>query len=514
MPDIHPALPILPFTYEQWTQRTSRLMAQRSDQLKALDRCLESYIRVPNASSLNFLKTAFRVWTVSKGPGDAWKQSSRNDKGTLPFIGLHAALYGKGDTDAALNVPSFMSGDTISARKGLLYLFGHVECEPNYFQIVTGGVLDLVGAGLGFAGDKTGGAANKGIGIAQEVLGYTRPGFDSAAEKMDQRIDANRPAQAPGSLKVGPDDVAQQRIVDASLLLNRQPASLTPERKQLSDMIYDQFERSWRQVMDFWDNQAGGMLRHLCDSLTSRFLSSAVNSIIGGSFGVVSKLIPLVESCFERYRMWATGKKTTVLTGSPTAIVDGIKRGMDLALAENLYATLKSGAQLGMQIASVGASSIINLVTSIIEVLIKTAWRLYEIAQMRKFFGEARTKWLQRETDRLYEHPIAFNSWFRGYAVNVPMIAALSLNSNLCHSMHFLQMFQTGREPVTQAQYDDGMTHMAHIKRWSSRYIEECGYRLSSGDPLVGEWIKPTQVYESGVRKHLVAPALAFLGGD
>jgi hypothetical protein len=125
---------------------------------------------------------------------------------------------------------------------------------------------------------------------------------------------------------------------------------------------------------------------------------------------------------------------------------------MELAIAQNLYPTLTSGAQLGMQIGSIGASTIVNRVTSIVEILLKNAWWLCQISRMRKVFSEARATWVRRDIAQLHTRPLALNAWFRSQAISVPVIAALALNSNLCNSMHFLQMFLTGREMATQGR--------------------------------------------------------------
>ncbi|MBV6812069.1 hypothetical protein KWH19_20495 [Xanthomonas campestris pv. pennamericanum] len=47
------------------------------------------------------------------------------------------------------------------------------------------------------------------------------------------------------------------------------------------------------------------------------------------------------------------------------------------------------------------------------------------------------------------------------------------------------------KDLITQRHYDAGMAQMGLPKDFSSRYVEESGYALSSEDGLVEEWIKP-----------------------
>lgn len=508
--------PRLPFTYQEWLKQTSRTLVPRSPKLQALDILVDSYIRTPSGNNLRYLKNGFKGWCDAHGGGDAWMKNKRNDAGSLPFIQLNAALYKDGDTDSALNVPGFMQADLVSARLGLLYMFGRLECDSEHFTILTNGILDLAGAGMDYASEVVGDGAKDVLGNVKTATGYVRPGIEEGIGKLDE-MTASTGGRRPlpsGSKNVGIMTIEQMRTVDARLLINTPRAQLTPGDRRVSDVLYDQFRRAWEFAVGQWDENGGSTLRQLCDYLTGRFLSEAVAGTIGGSFGVAGNLIKLIDSGFERYRVWAAGKKTPLLLGTPTAIVDGIKRAMDLAVANDVYATLKSGAQLGMQIASVGASTIVNLVTSVIEILVKTAWRIYEIRRLRVFFADAQRKWERREVDQLHTQPIAFNRWFRSYAIGVPMVSALALNSNLCNKMNFLQMFPDGKTPINQAQYDAGAAHIGQLKNWSSKYIEDAGYSLHSADGLIGEWIKPGQRdEESGVRRHLLNPVLGFMGG-
>lgn len=514
MTSLHTSRPTLPFTYTQWIQQTSRTLHPRSAELRALDILVDAYGRTPSENNLRFLKNAFRHWRDAQGEGDAWIDSSRNDKKMLPFVALNAALFKDGDKDTSLGVPSFMRDDLVSTRLGLVYLFSHLECRADYFSMVTNGVLDLSGSGMDFAGEQAGEAVKTTLGQVKAGIDFARPGVESVAESADKRFGRGARASLPsGSIGVGPDDVEAQRVVDGAKLLKLKGGNLTPTQKTLSNTIHAQLKRTWESTVGYWDEYAGTYLRQLCDFLTGRYLTEAVTGAIGGSFGAAGSLLKLIESSFERYRIWAGGKKTAFLVGTPTAIVDGIKDAMDLAVGRDVYQTLKKGAQLGMQIASVGASTIVNLVTSVLEILIKAAWKIHETRRFRAFLADAKNKWLQRDTEQLHARPLAFNAWFRGHASGLPIVSALALNSNICHNMHFLQLFPSGKDLITQSQYDAGMAQMGLLKDFSSRYVEESGYALSSEDGLVEEWIKPGLRAEgSGWRRHVLNPIGAFLG--
>ncbi|MEB2230907.1 hypothetical protein VDS41_05305 [Xanthomonas campestris pv. campestris] len=57
------------------------------------------------------------------------------------------------------------------------------------------------------------------------------------------------------------------------------------------------------------------------------------------------------------------------------------------------------------------------------------------------------------------------------------------------------------------------MAQMGLLKDFSSRYVEESSYVLSSENGLVEEWIKPGLRAEgSGWRRHVLNPIGAMLG--
>ena len=485
--------PKLPFTYSEWLQQTSRKSHWRSKELGALDVLIHAYGRTRSESNLRLLKIAFRRWCEAQGPGNAWMASVRNDTQELPFVKLNAALFEHGDHDAALGAPSFMHDDLVHSRLGLLYLFSHIECRSGYFSLSTQGVLDLSGAGMVLAGAELGGDTKKQLDDVKTGIDFIRPGVELGAKHADRRL--NRTAQPKplnNSGTFGPASAEAHRVVDGAKLLDMKTGSLTPVLKAHSEKMYEKLKGVCNEVFGDWDKYTASYARKLCDLLIMQ-LESSVSGVVGGSFGGAGGLLRLIESSLDKYRVWAIREQVSFLSGTPTAIVNGINKAMDFAIGRDLYKTLKGGAQLGMKIASAGASAIVNLITSIVELLLRATWKLYETEKLRTFVKEAKAHWQQRYTERLQSRPIAFNAWFSGYAHKLPIVPALALNSSVCHHMHFLQMFSSGNELITQSQYDAGVAMMRQLKDFSSKYISESGYVISSGDGVVSEWLKPAE---------------------
>src|SRR5579875_1662285 len=106
MPYSYARLPDI-VSYEKWLRKTSSRLQVRSGALKRLDEQILHYGRNRTTYRFHELVNAFENWKASVGPGDAWKQSSRND--SEYFTLLDRQLRGEGDTDAAAGAMDFMT---------------------------------------------------------------------------------------------------------------------------------------------------------------------------------------------------------------------------------------------------------------------------------------------------------------------------------------------------------------------------------------------------------------------
>jgi hypothetical protein len=66
-----------------WMERTAIRGHRRSKELKALDSALEEYGEYGGGHAQWAVGQALEAWKKSKGPGDAWKRSSRNKNGAI-----------------------------------------------------------------------------------------------------------------------------------------------------------------------------------------------------------------------------------------------------------------------------------------------------------------------------------------------------------------------------------------------------------------------------------------------
>ncbi|KVQ05289.1 hypothetical protein WK00_12785 [Burkholderia ubonensis] len=165
---------------------------------------------------------------------------------------------------------------------------------------------------------------------------------------------------------------------------------------------------------------------------------------------------------------------------------------MSLSLGEGVYDALKGALNLGIQFATQGASSIISAVATILETLVKLIWKIVGIVRIRMFCGQAKEHWEKRfQRDAIHMQPIAFNDWFRRYAIPVPALSVLTLNSGICgDKMHFLSMFKADRTVIAQSEFDAACRYVDGLKIWGSNYLKDAGFKFSSGDPVVQGLLK------------------------
>jgi hypothetical protein len=115
-----------------------------------------------------------------------------------------------------------------------------------------------------------------------------------------------------------------------------------------------------------------------------------------------------------------------------------------------------------------------------------------ELIVMRSFFRQARMHWEARlERSALHTRPIAFNSWFKRYALGIPALSVLALNSGICgDKMHFLAMFKDDSSIVSQTEFDAGVRYVDSLKVWGTDYLKDSGFAFASGDPVVTGLLK------------------------
>lgn len=164
---------------------------------------------------------------------------------------------------------------------------------------------------------------------------------------------------------------------------------------------------------------------------------------------------------------------------------------MTLSLFEGLYQTMKGAGALAMDVVGFGAGAIVNLCVSATELVVKFIWRLVETVRINAFCAQARGHWENSQSlDAIHRRPFAFSEWYRDYALNIPLISVLTLNTGICgDKMRYLSMFKSGGQ-ISSNDFQNGVRFLDNLKPWGADYIKSAGYSLrSGGDVLVDRLI-------------------------
>ncbi|SAK74931.1 hypothetical protein AWB79_04424 [Caballeronia hypogeia] len=474
LPDIVP--------YDEWLRGTSALLQVRSAALRNLDEQIQLYHRDRTVHQFHLLVSAFEFWQESAGTGDDWKKVSRN--GLDYFTLLDQQLRGEGDSDIAAGAQDFMTPALINSRLGVLYLFGNLDIEDDTFQVLLEGAFEITNAGLGLAPD-----SNDAASIASDVIdnSIVQKSASLALEQVQKKISKRKNPTLVGSSQLTTSDITLPALSSAARRLHEIIREKVGEgARKLWEMIREKVADIRNDPAGFALDTMPGLLRKLVDLLCGKLLATLA-PLIGAGLDLAKGIANTVDSSITKYREWVQGRDVQLITGHPGTIVEAIRRAMKLSIGAGVYDMVKGGASLGLQFASQGASTIVDAVVSIMETLAKVIWKIVEIKRIKRFCQQAKAYWDARmQRDALHTRPIAFNNWFKGYAVPIPALSVLALNSGICgDKMHFLAMFKDNETIVTQAEFTAGCKYIDDLKVWGSGYLGDAGFAFKSDNATI-----------------------------
>ena len=469
--------------YRNWEKQTRRTFARRSPQMKKLDAAIKAYALAKSQWGLDAITEALDAWKDAKGGGDAWKKSGRDRNMAITL--LDNQLSGKGDTDVAIGAQEFMAPALENTRLGVLYLFANLECDESIFKIALGGAVDVATGALDFSGAST----------AKDVLGKLKTPASVLAEEAESRI----------VTREKPREVMSHNLLQEPPTPPPLTGALRAAWETIKEAVLDYAKKIWAAICDGIGGLGGklmatienpatmelsggaipGMLRKVCDVLIAHFFAS-IAPFVSGALDIAKGVSKTLSAGAAKFKEWWSGRRVVLMKGHPATIVEAIRKAMWMSVGEGMYETLKGTAKIAIDAAAAGASAIFSLIVTICEAVGKAAMRIYEVVKMRGFFREARQLWTVRAEDNaLHKQPIAFNQWFKGHVLSVPVLAVLALNSGIVgDKMHFVQMFRDDDSVIGQSQFDHACSYVDGLKQWGSGYLGKTGFEFSSKDPM------------------------------
>jgi hypothetical protein len=500
-------------TFKDWKSGTGSVFTTgRSDELKAVGDAFQTFENAKGdaakATAKTALTNAFNAWKRTQGPGDEWLKSKRNTSRAMEKL---AAMLGSANEETAFSrgkAPDYMHEELVNARLGVLYLFSRLNVTPGLFKMLLEGGLDLAGQGL-----DVGGASD----TVQDVFGKGQKGYSAAQSKIDGKLDqfergfVKQVAVKNVNLPVGQapsiDLTPKPAVVTSTGLLAASSASRTLSNPTLEairvklETLFDSFVEKVKQLLQkkFGTiEDAAGTIKQLVKALVSLIASKAA-PFVGSGLDIVKSCATTLDASYTRFRTWKEGRDVEMAQGHPTTVVDSITRAMNVAVFSGLYDMLKGAGALAMDITAFGAGGLVNLIISAIELIVKFVWRLAETIRFNKFCAMAREYYENsKSADSIHKHPFAFADWYRSYALNLPLIAILTLNTGICgDKMRYLTMFNNGAEISTES-FQAGVRFLDNLKPWGAQYIQDAGFDIRSvGDPWVNSLVNTFAVSHS-----------------
>lgn len=445
--------------HADWMKHTNAPGFKRSKELLQLDIALLAHERSLSSVSIQVVQKKFDVWKKSQGPGQAWKTSRRNkDK----YVDLLATLLEKGaDSDSAWGTtPNFMHESLVHSRLGVLYLFGHLKADPKVFNVLLEGGLSLGGGLLSGMGSavKDGGLGSthaKNIALAKGPVMVAGGPLIAAGRSTDWKSTRQFSGQ-PGAMAQFTDFM---RSIEAWF-------------REIAAKLIAEFKAKWKFELPVQTVNAA--VNTVCSAVGAGIVSAGLDTAKGA--------VVTADAVFTRVRAWRLSKDVEFASGHPSMVVNTIHRAMSASIGEGMWQMLQGVAGMGLTAASMGAGMIVSMVVAAVEMLAKLFWRLYEVTQMNKFFGEAAEHWRNRDTNNaLHKQPFAFARWYRKHVLLAPALAILTLNSGICgDKMIYLSMFNDDQTPISSDEFSRGTASIENLKVWGARYLGDCGFSFSS----------------------------------
>lgn len=449
---------------KSWLSQTSIPGAPRTGSLKLLDAALEAYEKDSSGGTTK-VAAALVKWQKDQGPGDAWKKTIRNRNKT--FEHLEMMLTGK-DSDVLLNnVNQNIADDFAHTRLGVLYFFSSMKVESDMAGDLMKTIADTVGTGVGMGTkapiDKLTGvgktAANAGVSAGKAAVSA---GAKFGGGKINEKI--NQKYGTPA--KVEDVKTFREKITE----------------------YYNNFVEKLKNLLrsKFGDVDLGSAVLSAITAIVTKICAEA-GGMIGDVVDGIKGFAIALDGFYGRIKSWLLERDVTLVVGYPKAVVDGVNRAMVLSALDGVQQLAKSGLSIGLGVVAAGAQPIVKMVLDGAVALFRFVWRIFERARIGRFLTDVASHWTNRESaNALHKSPLAFAAWYRSHAIAVPILAAMTLNSGICGSkMHFLQLFKSSGEVVSQKEFDKGVTLLDDLKPRCGEFIRSSPHKFVSTDPFV-----------------------------
>ncbi|WP_339719580.1 hypothetical protein [uncultured Paraglaciecola sp.] len=503
---------------KEWLSRTSITFARgRGPKLIMIDKAYAQYHAVRSEQNKEKLFQHLQDYLIEKGNGKNWDNVRRNKQsgGLMKYIHDSCRKEPLAKTVLSKRIPE--------SRHGLIYLWQQADVQAQWAKIALEGALSVGSASASMLQ-----ASSYEKGESLEYLGKIKE--DSNLDKIVSG--AGHVKTAAGAAGVNPTPKGTGVQVDSKVQTpppEKRPPVITLGTLATDPTIIERAKHFFGNAFNLVYAAIEKAVRSIYADLKLKYKTGEIWGTIGGGAvslinfilgKVVKHAAPLVGNILEigqgiakailaaKDRVIAYQKKNNfvIAPGHPMQIGKAIEKQMNWSIGNGLYTMAKSGAKLGGNIASWGASALIDVIAACVEFAWKLLSRAFESHSMNKWIAEVKNivatggKVKDPYDDKMRPAIVYDDKAFtalveRGCSAS-PCIPMMTLNSGIAGDlMMFMKMFDdaggilgqgSGIENPTTARpnkhFKAGAEYWTHLKQWGRNYLESTGFTFNSKD--------------------------------
>lgn len=510
---------------KEWLSRTKLTFARgRSTKLVIIDNAYAKYHQTRSDPDRQQLHQHLADYLIEKGRH--WERVKRNTAsgGLMKYI--HDQT--RAGPAAKKNV---LAQRIPEARHGLIYLWQYASIETQWAKIALEGALSIGSstASMLQASGYSKGEDLRGLGVivkgstldkavtyagyaknAAGVMGLT-PSASGSGEMVQPKIAAipevRSPAITLSELKNDPTVIERAKHYFGSAFNTVYDAV----RKAVMD-IFANLKHKY-QTGEIWSSIGGGVAS-LINFILGKVLVHAA-PLVGNVIEIAQGIAKTILAAKNRIIAYMNRGNFVMSPGHPSQIANAIEKQMNWSIANGAYSMAKGGLKLGGNIASWGASALIDVIAACVEFAWRFISRIFESHAMKNWIAEVRNitrvrgNWKADPSDPSGEtkrpaivyDDVAFTRLFERGCRASPCIPMMTLNSGISgDQMMFMKMFDdtggilgqgngissSGNKPSAsaQAEFDSATKYLTHIKQWGRNYLEGTGFKFTSADDV------------------------------
>lgn len=249
------------------------------------------------------------------------------------------------------------------------------------------------------------------------------------------------------------------------------------------------FSEFFRSLLDKVKNIYGDLLHgiewlaEVGTWLASEFAGTFSNIIPGWGYvqsasGLYSAAKKSVLKSKDLISQIYRGRGVELLGGHPSIISNALARHSAKGALGGIKDFTMGVAGIGLQAAgdaAAGVGSLISLITSILERIIKLVDFFVQRSLLGKVVKRAKKEWNNRTapSSLVNDHKM-FSEWFQSAVITTPVVASLVMGSGFVgHPYKFAQLLTPKLEVVSQGDFDKAVVYIDKLKSLSSKYVQE-----------------------------------------